>query len=197
MKTKLFIAAVGVAWVSAFALTTFANDDRNGEKDEARIRQGFRIAPVTLTYRRKDRDLVGLGSYLVNAGGGCNDCHTNPSYVRGGDPFLGQPKLVNAAHYLAGGAQFGPFTSRNITPGNGLPETWEEFLGIMRTGDDPDQLHPQFGPKLQVMPWPVYGNLSDHDLRAIYTYLLSIPPALPCASVSPTSPDPTCRPSLP
>jgi hypothetical protein len=31
--------------------------------------------------RRKDFVFVGLGSYLVNAAGGCNDCHTNPPYA--------------------------------------------------------------------------------------------------------------------
>jgi hypothetical protein len=28
---------------------------------------------------------------------------------------------------------------------------------------------------LQVMPWPVYGKMSDRDLRAIYEYLRAIP----------------------
>ena len=100
--------------------------------------QGFDIAPVHLDLKGKDRELVGLGSYLVNAVGGCNDCHTNPPYAAGGDPFMGQPKKVNVDCYLAGGMQFGPFTSRNLTPENGLPEghTYQEFLtfcGLART----------------------------------------------------------------
>ena len=45
----------------------------------------------------------------------------------------------------------------------------------MRTGIDPDQAHPQLGPFLQVMPWPVYQDLTDNDLRAIYAYLKAIP----------------------
>ena len=56
------------------------------------------IAPVPLNLRGKNPALVGLGSYLVNAVGGCNDCHTNPPYATGGDPHLGQPKVVNATH---------------------------------------------------------------------------------------------------
>ena len=53
---------------------------------------------------------------------GCNDCHTVPSYAVGGNPFLGEPEVINAPCYLAGGAAFGPFVSRNITPrANGLP----------------------------------------------------------------------------
>src|SRR5262245_19285934 len=77
--------------------------------DVARVVRGFRIAPVRLNLARKDFVLVGLGSYFVNAAGGCNDCHTSPSYAAGGNPFNGEPKRVNAANYLAGGAPFGPF----------------------------------------------------------------------------------------
>ena len=25
------------------------------------------------------------------------------------------------------------------------------------------------------MPWPIYANMNDHDLRAIYEYLSAIP----------------------
>ncbi len=60
------------------------------------IRIGFQIAPVTLNTRGKSVRLVGLGSYIVNAQGGCNDCHTHPSYAAGGNPHLGQPEVINA-----------------------------------------------------------------------------------------------------
>jgi hypothetical protein len=36
-------------------------------------------------------------------------------------------------------------------------------------------VHPQFGPLLQVMPWPVFGKKTDHELFAVYQYLKSIP----------------------
>ena len=55
----------------------------------------------------------------------------------------------------------------------------------MHTGVDPDQEHPEISPLLQVMPWPIYGKMSDHDLRAVYEYLKAIPhaePAAPAAS---------------
>ena len=118
----------------------------------------------------------------VNAQGGCNDCHTHPSYAPGGDPFLGEPKQINAAQYLAGGRQFGPFTSRNLTPDptTGLPAdlTFEQFLEVMRKGTDFDLKHPQISPLLQVMPWPVFGDMTNRDLRAIYEYLRAIPSLL-------------------
>ena len=140
-----------------------------------RIEKGFAIAPVPLDLKGKDRALVGYGSYLVNAGGGCNDCHTNPSYAPGGDPFLGQTEIINSAVYLAGGRPFGPvLKSANITPdANGQPHglTLDEFITTIRTGKDHDDGH-----ILQVMPWPVFRNLIDVDLKAIYEYLRAIPP---------------------
>ena len=59
-----------------------------------------------------------------------------------------------------------------------MPEghTFAEFLLIMRTGIDLDQAHPQYGPLLQVMPWPALRNLTDEDIRAIYEYLSALPP---------------------
>ena len=54
---------------------------------QERIARGFEIAPVPLNLEGKDRDLVGLGSYFVNAVGGCNDCHTNPPFAAGRDPY--------------------------------------------------------------------------------------------------------------
>src|SRR5262245_61962551 len=82
----------------------------SAQEDVARSQKGLQIAPVQLNTAGKDLFLVGLGSYLVNAAGGCNDCHTNPSYTPTGDPFKGLIRVVNAAGYLAGGQQFGPFT---------------------------------------------------------------------------------------
>jgi hypothetical protein len=81
-----------------------------------------------------------------------------------------------------------------LTPdASGLPEggaTFQEFLTIMRTGHDFDNAHPACptlgamgciasppfaAGLLQVMPWPVYSNMSDDDLRAVYEYLSAIP----------------------
>ena len=152
----------------------------SGDGDESKIKTGFAIAPVPLNLRGKNRALVGLGSYIVNAQGGCNDCHTQPNYAPGGDPFLGQPEQINVAGYLGGGRVFfGPVISRNLTPDwTGRPlggAPLSEFMEIMRTGVDPDQAHPGLGPFLQVMPWPAYRNMTDRDLRAIYEYLRAIP----------------------
>jgi hypothetical protein len=140
-----------------------------------RIRQGFDIAPVPLDLQGKHLGLVGLGSYLINAGGGCNDCHTNPPYAEGGDPFAGEPEQINTAGYLAGGTPFGPeVISANLTPcRDGKPAGLDlaTFIHVLRTGIDAEDGH-----LLQVMPWPVYGKMTTCDLTAIYEFLKAIPP---------------------
>jgi len=150
---------------------------------QQQVKTGYKINPVPLDTAGKNVILLGLGSYIVNAQSGCNDCHTSPSYAPGGDPAMGQPEQINVAGYLAGGRQFVPpgVVSRNLTPENGLPagRTYAEFAQIMRTGIDLDHAHPQLGPLLQVMPWPVYQKMSDRDLLAIYTYLSAIPAIMP------------------
>jgi hypothetical protein len=143
----------------------------------SRIQRGAELAPVPLSMNGLNPALVREGSYIVNAQGGCNECHTVPSYAPGGNPFLGQPEQINAACYLAGCTAFGPFVSRNITPrANGLPagRTLEEFKQIMREGTD-FRTPPDGTPILQVMPWPVYGKMSDRELEAIYEFLRAIP----------------------
>jgi hypothetical protein len=186
MKNLPWKATATAATVACLCASMFVPRAPGQSYDELverdRINKGLHISPVPMTYAKADQDRVGLGSYLVNAVGGCNDCHTNPSYAQGGDPFLGQPKKVNAAHFLAGGQQFGPFVSRNLTPENGLPagHSFAEFLDILRTGRDYDNP----GQTLQVMPWPTYQSLSEHDIRAIYEYLKSIPPAKPAVTTN-------------
>lgn len=184
MKARKWVGVTAIAATVGLSLLGAArSDDRNRSKgdddaDASRIRIGYDIAPVPLNLRGKNRALVGLGSYIMNAQGGCNDCHTHPSFAAGGDPYLGQPEVINSEQYLTGGRQFGPFTSANLTPDQyGRPAglTFEEFVTAIRTGDDPDGPRPPLPPKLQVMPWPVYASMSDRDLRAIYEYLRAIP----------------------
>src|SRR5206468_1669436 len=102
----------------ALAGSVFADDDgdRHGDDGQSRVQRGFDLAPVHLDLHHKNRALVGLGSYIVNAQGGCNDCHTCPPYTPDHDPYTGGDGKANAANYLAGGQSFGPFISRNITP---------------------------------------------------------------------------------
>jgi len=157
------------------------HDDGRDDRGDSRVEQGLRISPVRVHVTRRNRELVGLGSYIVNAQGGCNDCHTCPSYSV--DPFTTGKRIgvVNATNFLAGGVAFqtpgGTFVSPNLTPDpnkDNLPDgghTFEQFKFMMRTGHDADPPHDI----LQIMPWPVYGNMLDEDLRAVYAYLKAIP----------------------
>src|SRR5437868_5084073 len=167
-----------LAVLTAGCLFLAASARADDKESESQIRRGFEIVPqgVQLNLAGKNRALVGLGSYIVNTGG-CNDCHTHPSYLPGHNPFLGQPELINTAQYLVGGRTFppSPFVSANITPdASGKPAglTFDQFRETLRTGHNP--LDPP-GEILQIMPWPVIGKKTDGDLRAIYEYLRSIP----------------------
>ncbi len=216
--TTLVFAGAAIAGLLLNSPRGKANDD-DEERNDSRIEQGFDIAPVPLNLEGKNRALVGLGSYIVNAQGDCNGCHSagpKTEFLPTGNPYFrqGQPvKIVkiNPATYLGGGDDFGQIgpppsphiISRNLTPDKtGLPEgghSFAEFVEIIRTGKDFDHLHPNCsitittncfpppfdGEVLQVMPWPIYKNMTDHDLRAIYEYLS----AVPCIE-GPPAPDP-------
>jgi hypothetical protein len=184
MKPTIAVAVAIIVFVGSveMAVTSAQSQGTN----ESRIQTGFAYAKtqgIALNLTGRNRALVGLGSYLVNAVAGCNDCHTQPAYASGGNPyaFLGAPAQINVPCYLAGGRPFGPFVSRDITPWeNGRPAglTFQDFLHVMRTGEDPDNP----GQVLQVMPWPAYQNMTDRDLEAVYEYLSAVPaiPANTC-----------------
>jgi mono/diheme cytochrome c family protein len=203
-----FTAIIFAGMISSSKRVRAGDDESSGQTEESRIRRGFAIAPVPLNLHEKNRALVGLGSYIVNAVGDCNGCHSAgpPSeFANGGNPYLLSPpftgnKQLNLATYLGGGRDFGPngsvqhLYSRNLTPDKtGLPaggHTYKEFVEIMRRGTDFDHVHPNCtdgiatgncylspvnGDLLQVMRWPFFQNMTDHDLRAIYEYLSAIP----------------------
>jgi hypothetical protein len=205
-KHWLRAAATAAAFVGivlagiVFSSTRLRAHDQDDEDSEVRI--GFEIAPVHLNLAGKNRELVGLGSYIVNAQADCNGCHSaGPAteFAPGGNPYFGQPTVVNPATYLGGGRDFGPLGplphlySRNLTPDKtGRPEgghTFSEFVQIIRNGTDFDHIHPTCtgapngnclpppfdGDLLQIMPWPIQKNMTYHDLRAIYEYLSAIP----------------------
>src|ERR1700747_2746813 len=145
-----FVAIV-LAAMSIKAPRAHADDDDT----ESRIKIGFEIAPVPLNLAGKDRAKVGLGSFLVNAVGDCNGCHTagvppNFNYAAGGNPyFFNQKAVVDPTVYLSGGMNLGPggtptgplmyagpaIITRNLTPDrNGQAEgghTRAQFKQIM------------------------------------------------------------------
>ena len=172
---RVWLATALIA--SAAASVAVAGGLRDFLGSENPVKRGYAIVPpgVVLNLAGKDRQLVGLGSYVVNTSG-CVDCHSHPTYSPGGDPFKGEPERLNAEEYLSGGRQFGPeITSANITPDNaGKPAglTRREFIQMMRTGHNPKDPP---GTIVQVMPWPVYGKKTELELIAMYEYLRAIP----------------------
>jgi hypothetical protein len=207
MKRHLGIQILGMCVVTAAvviaASTTPPRMAMAQSGYDSRIDIGLDAAPVPLNMARKNVALVGLGSYLVNVVGDCNGCHSAgppTQYVKGGNPYMSQPKHVNPATYLGGGRDFGALIpnsahiiARNLTPdSSGRPiggDSFAHFVQVIRTGVDPDHLHPPCtgapdascipapfdGNLLQVMPWPNLKSLSDYDLRAIYEYLSTVP----------------------
>jgi len=201
----VFLAAILSAPYSARA----NNEDLRSE--EVKVRRGLKLAPVPLKLAGKDVNLVGLGSYIVNAQGVCNDCHgAGPAtqYQPNGNPFFGLlPEVTNPATYLGGGRNFGPLipvlnspniVSRNLTPDGGGRtlggDSYDKFLHTMRSGVDPDNVHPLLpqpfdGKLLQIMPWPVFAHMTDHELLAVYEYL----GAIPCVEGGPGEAAGRCR----
>src|SRR6266567_4350611 len=118
-----------------------------------------------------------------------------PTWVGGRDfGQLGNPSA--GAHIV----------SRNLTPdhtGRAVGgDSFSEFLNAIRTGTDPDPIHPftcpgngpatcvpfPFDPsKLLVMRWPFFQDMTDRDLLAIYEYLSAVP-CIAGPALSPSDP---------
>jgi mono/diheme cytochrome c family protein len=115
---------------------------------------------------------VEYGKYLVEMAS-CTDCHTP---MDGGKPVEGK--------YLAGGIEINlpgntVVRTHNLTPdetGLGL-WTREQFIKRFKQSMDPAYSNTPYVPgQFQtIMPWTVYGGMTDEDLGAIYDYLRTIP----------------------
>jgi hypothetical protein len=171
MKSPQSFRAIGaaaglVAIVLAGMLVT--SPRAQAQETEATLSQlGLAIAPVPLNLTGANQTMVGLGSYLVNAIGDCNGCHSSGEppifvypYAPGGNPYFNQPEKLDPAIYLNGGTNFGPvgtptgplmyagpdIITRNLTPdktgmaAGGL--TLAQFLQIIKSGADLDMIHP-------------------------------------------------------
>jgi hypothetical protein len=139
---------------------------------------------------------VARGEYLVRIMA-CNDCHTPwrmgdrgpepdmtrmlsghpqdmvvmPPPVLGKGPWVWAGTGTNTAFAGPWGVSF----TANLTPD---PETglgkWMDatFIEALRTGRHEGQGRPILPP----MPYPMYRQATDEDLRAVFAYLRSIPP---------------------
>jgi len=136
------------------------------------------------------------GEYLVSITA-CHDCHTPlTAGPEGPAPDMkralsGHPEAMKiTAPAVTSAPWMGAFTptltawsgpwgvsfAANLTPD---PETGvlrdfseQQFIQTMRTGRHLGQGRQILPP----MPWQVYGNMTDEDLKAVYAYLRQIPP---------------------
>lgn len=127
----------------------------------------MRAAPEPLNAPVPPPDLstpVNRGKYLVSISP-CADCHT---------PLLkGQP---NPALPFAGGfplyGPWGKVASANITSDpSGIPYYDEAlFVSALRTG------YVKARKLTPIMPWHIFRNLTDEDLKAIFAFVKTLPP---------------------
>lgn len=146
--------------------------------------------------QEKSQSLDERGKYLVSILG-CTDCHTPMKMgERGPEPdmnmFLaGHPQQLGkmppvpqpqgpwiwfgAGTNTAFAGPWGVTYAINLTPdqntGMGI-WTEEVFIKAMRTGKHFGTARPIQPP----MPWQAYSNLTDEDLKAVYSYLRTIRP---------------------
>lgn len=175
------------------------NQGNQGEDESSLVEQGFAIAPVPLNLTGKDHGLVGLGSYLVNAIGDCNGCHSSGSptslfiypYLAGFNPYFGQSEKLDPSVYLNGGAFFGmvgtptgplgyagpAIITRNLTPNYlGVPEggnTLAQFKMIIKHGLDVDGIHPSCtAAQIGIINKPPNGVTTIAELEPLVSYCI-------------------------
>lgn len=125
------------------------------------------------TKRPMPADGTAYGAYLVNAAG-CAECHTRTEQGRKvGEPFAGGFEFT-----LPSG---GVLRSSNITPHADGIAAWDKgtFVRMFKQYADSSYVPPavdrRAGEFQTVMPWTMYGRMTEADLGAIYDYLLTVP----------------------
>lgn len=118
-------------------------------------------------------DVLAYGQYLTNAAA-CGECHTPQDK---GAPIMDLHFAGGFDFKLPG---FGLVKSANITPDveTGIG-TWSEdfFVKKFKSYTDSTYVSATVGPNQMqsVMPWVMYGSMTEEDLRAIYAYLKTLP----------------------
>lgn len=132
---------------------------------------------------------VERGRYLVLTSA-CDDCHTpkldaqgtpDPQRRLSGRPVTtmppsqGEGEIHASLDLTAWSGPWGMSFAANLTPdpetGIGKRYTEAAFLQTIRSGKKPEG-----EPLLPPMPWPVYKNMKDEDLKSIYAYLRTLKP---------------------
>jgi hypothetical protein len=155
-------------------------------------KKGLDITPVAVNLTgltSAQIEMVGNGSYIVNAVADCGGCHGGaPKFLGGGGNCAitaSGPSCTGATFAgIPGGADGGAMTlyPRNLTPDptTGLPAhiaNVDQFIQAIRTGADFHSVDDAGAPQqtLAVMPWVTFRWMSDYDLQSVYQYLSVIP----------------------
>lgn len=128
-----------------------------------------KASPETLPAKT---DVVKYGKYLVTASS-CVECH---SPVDKGQIIAGKE--------FSGGREF-PFPNGNIIRSSNITNdrntgigAWsqEQFVKLFKMRSDSASVNQKVGPNdfNTIMPWGMYGKMSEEDLAAIYVYLRTI-----------------------
>lgn len=117
--------------------------------------------PINHAIAEEKSDPISRGAYLAKIGH-CINCHTPKDNT--GKPVKGME--------FAGGEQFGPVVSANITPDPSGISYYDEklFIKVLRTGHvGARTLNPP-------MPWWFFRNMNDDDLKSLFAYLRTVKP---------------------
>lgn len=169
LKATAGVSAAVLLTISALHLSSIraqADDNSQGDNEQSLSQIGLSIAPSFINMAGKNPELVGLGSFIVNAQADCNGCHgSNPAseFNAGHNPFfrtpLNQTAQFNQATYLAGGQNFGP-----VGP------------GVVQNTSSPLYAGPGLGPNIITRNLtPDYTGLPEggHDLSSFITIMRS------------------------
>ncbi|HMJ47882.1 MAG TPA: c-type cytochrome [Ferruginibacter sp.] len=131
----------------------------------------LRSASLDNNVRPDVSDMVKYGEYVANSAA-CMDCHTPmekgqfvmPKYMAGG-------RLLDLEIFKV--------NTSNITPDSatGIGKWTEEvFLDKFKVYRDKAAYASNPGKANSIMPWTLYAQMDDFDIKAIYRYLRTIPP---------------------
>jgi mono/diheme cytochrome c family protein len=181
---KTVASVIVLFLLAASCSTNNNNDDKKEDINRVRAMEG--------------EELVSRGKYLV-MGGGCGDCHSPKNFTAQGPVedttrFLSghpanipvnnfDPSALKPGNFLAFAPDLTAFVGpwgisfpANLTPDSatGIGSwTGDVFIKTIRTGKHLGQDNGR--PILPPMPWANFAKLNDEDLKAIYSYLRTIP----------------------
>jgi hypothetical protein len=125
--------------------------------------------------RPAETDVVNYGKYMTTASG-CMECHTQAN---------DKGELLAGLEY--GGGRAFPFPDGSVVRAGNISSdnetgigNWseEQFLSLFRSRSDSAALQTTVKPgEFQtVMPWTMYGNMTETDLKSILAYLKTVKP---------------------